>query len=91
MTNVDFPYWLGVRDETKTFITGMLAVLGWFSLGPLVWAWKRHTPFMKKLGLARYGVVSFLYLCMSGVIVKILLRLIFHIKYIWVWPNVFNI
>jgi hypothetical protein len=91
MTNVDFPYWLGVRDADKTFLTGMAAVVGWFSLAPLIWLWKRKTPFMKKLGLARYGLVSFLYLCMSGVIVKIILRLTLHIKYIWVWPNIFNI
>ena len=46
---------------------------------------------MKKLGLARYGVVSFLYLCMAGVVVKIILRLTLAVKYVWVWPNVFNI
>jgi hypothetical protein len=91
MTNVDMPYFLGVRDESTTFLTGMIAVLGWFSLGPIIWAWRRNTPFMKKLGLARYSVVSFLYLCMGGVLVKIVLRLTLHIKYIWVWPNIFNI
>jgi hypothetical protein len=91
MTNVDLPYWLGVRDEKLTFITGMLAVLGWFSLGPAGWVLGRTRPFMRKLGLARYAVVSFLYLCMGGTVMKILLRQIFHIKYIWVWPNVFNI
>jgi hypothetical protein len=91
MTNVDLPYFLGVRDEKLTMLTGMAAVVGWFSLGPLVWVWKRNTPFMKKLGGARYGVVAFLYLCMTGVVVKIILRLALHIKYVWVVPNVFNI
>ncbi len=91
MTNLDFPYWLGVRDETLTFFVGMAAVGAWFALGPLVWLWKKNTPGMRKLGLARYSIVSFLFLCMGGTVVKILLRLVAGIKYVWVWPNVFNI
>ena len=39
----------------------------------------------------RYFVVAFLYLCMGGTVVKIFLRHLFAVKYIWVWPNVLNI
>ena len=46
---------------------------------------------MRKLGLTRYLIVSFLFLSMGGTVMKIILRLVFGIKYIWVWPNVFNI
>jgi hypothetical protein len=91
MTNRDLPYLLGVRDETMTFITGLVCVVGWFSLAPLVWIWKRNTPFMRKLGAVRYYIVAFLYLCMGGTLVKILLRLLFSVKYVWVWPNIWNI
>ena len=38
-----------------------------------------------------HGIVSFLFLCMGGTVVKIMLRLVLAVKYIWVWPNVFNI
>jgi hypothetical protein len=46
---------------------------------------------MRKLGAVRYFVVSFLFLCMGGTVVKILLRHLLSVKYIWVWPNVLNI
>ncbi|MBI3183429.1 MAG: cytochrome C [Myxococcales bacterium] len=91
MTNRDLPYLLGARGEAATFLIGMAAVGGWFAVGPLVWVWKRKKPFMQKLGLTRYTIVSFLYLCMLGTVVKIVLRLVFGVKYVWVWPNVFNI
>jgi hypothetical protein len=91
MTNQDLPYLLGVRDETLTFLTGLVATAGWFALGPLFWIWKKDHPQMRKLGLVRYGIVSFLFLCMGGTVVKIILRLVFAVKYVWVWPNVFNI
>jgi hypothetical protein len=89
--NIDLPYLLGARDGTTTFLVGMVAVGAWFALAPLFWLWKRNNPFMKRLGLVRYGIVSFLYLCMGGTVVKIILRLVFSVKYVWVWPNVFNI
>jgi len=91
MTNRDLPYLLGVRDETLTFIVGAVAVFAWFSLAPIFYVWKRDRPMMRKLGAVRYFVVAFLYLCMGGTVVKILLRHLFAVKYIWVWPNVLNI
>jgi hypothetical protein len=91
MTNRDLPYMLGVRDETLTFIVGAVAVIAWFSLAPLLYLWKRDHPMMRKLGAVRYFVVAFLYLCMGGTVVKILLRHLLAVKYIWVWPNVLNI
>ena len=91
MGNVDLPYLLGVRDPTMTFLTGMVLVGAWFGLGPLFYFLKRDHPVMRRLGLVRYGLVSFLYLCMGGTVVKIVLRLTLHVKYVWVWPNVFNI
>ena len=46
---------------------------------------------MKQLGLARYAIVAFLFQCMSGVVVKIILRLTLSVKYVWVWKNIWNI
>jgi hypothetical protein len=87
----DWPALLGVRDERLAFVTGLVTIAGWFALGPLFWLWKRKHPAMVRLGLTRYAIVSFLYLCMGGTVVKIALRLLFSVKYVWVWPGVFNI
>ena len=38
-----------------------------------------------------YGVVATLFMIMSGVLVKMVLRLAFNIKYILVIPNILNI
>jgi len=62
-----------------------------FGLAPLFGLWKKGHPQMRRLGLARYFIVSFLFLCMGGTVAKIVLRLVFNVKYVWVWPNVFNI
>src|SRR6202158_5235446 len=77
MTNRDFPYMLGVRDETLTFWVGAVLIFAWFGLAPLFWIWKRNHPQMRRLGAARYFIVSFLFLCMGGTAVKILLRPLF--------------
>ena len=72
---------------------GLTAFLAYFVvfLGSVLYLWKRNNPQMRKLGGVRYFVVAFLYLCMGGTVVKILLRHLFSVKYIWVWPNVLNI
>jgi len=56
-----------------------------------VWQWKKDTPFLRQLGMLRYGLVATLFMIMSGVLVKMALRLTFNIKYILVIPNILNI
>lgn len=92
MTNVDWPYFLGVRDEGLSWLVGAATVLGWFAIPPTLFylRFKDH-PQMRRLGFTRYAIVAFLFLCMGGTVAKILLRLTLSIKYVWVWPNVFNI
>ncbi|MBI4428041.1 MAG: cytochrome C [Ignavibacteriales bacterium] len=101
LTNVDFsemwPFNIATRMpdgslNPAAFIFGAVCVFGFYSLGPLYWLRKRNTDFMKKLGLVRYAIVSFLFLTMMGLLVKILLRLIptflgmNPVKYVWVTP-----
>jgi len=94
LTNVDFTeFFFGVPtrlvDDSLNplaMLIGSLAVLGWFSLGILFYFWKRTTDVIKKLGPLRYSVTAFLFLGMAAVPVKILLRLLFNIKYILVTP-----
>lgn len=99
LTNVDLSEMLGIPTHLPdnslnpvAFIFGAVCVLGYFSIGPIYWIRKRKTELMVKLGLLRYGIVSFLLLTMGGVVIKIILRhgpTIFGlnpIKYVWVTP-----
>ena len=71
---------------------GAILVLGWLVGVPgVVWQLKKHTPFMRQLGMMRYGIVATLFMIMAGVLVKMVLRLSLNIKYILVIPNILNI
>jgi len=92
MNNRDLPYLLGVRDPGWSFAVGLGAVVAWFAVPPsLFWRRYRRHPELQRLGLARYAIVAFLFLCMGGLVVKIALRLLFSVQYVWVWPNVLNV
>lgn len=99
LTNVDLSEYFGIStrlpDNTLNpiaMIFGAVIVIGYFTLGPLYWIWKRNTELMQKLGLVRYAIISFLLLSMGGVLVKIILRLaptalgMNPVKYVWVTP-----
>ncbi len=99
LTNVDFSEMFGIPtrlpDNTinpAAFIFGAIMVIGFYLIGPAYWIWKRNTDLMKKLGLLRYGIISFLLLSMGGVVIKIILRLaptalgLNPVKYVWVTP-----
>jgi hypothetical protein len=71
---------------------GLACVGGWLVGVPLaVWFWKRRAPFMQQLGPVRYAIVASLFMMMSGVVVKMALRLLFNIKYVLVIPNILNV
>jgi uncharacterized membrane protein len=92
LTNIDLPYFLGIRSPTVALAFGLACLGGWLVGIPVaVWLWKRHTPFLRELGLVRYGIVASLFMMMAGVVVKIALRLAFNIKYVLVIPNVLNV
>jgi len=94
LTNVDFSeFFFGVStrrvDDSlnpTAMLIGSATVLIWFSLGAVFYVWKKNTDFMKKLGVLRYSIVSFLFLTMMSLPVKIILRIALNIKYILVTP-----
>lgn len=86
ITNVNLPEALGIDSPAGRFAVGAVFVLGWYSLGIPFYLAFRKRPFMQKLGWFRYGVVAFLMLGMLAVPIKILLRHMFNIKYVWVTP-----
>src|SRR5881296_1914811 len=57
LTNIDLPYFVGIRSEMGAMLLGAVLVLGWLVAIPgAVWQWKRDHPFFKSLGMVRYGV-----------------------------------
>lgn len=87
MTNIDLHEFLGIRSKLGAGIFGMILVGGYFALIPIIWYWKREKwPMLQTLGSLRYSVTAFLFLSMMGLVIKIILRLAFNIKYVWVTP-----
>ncbi|MDP6681995.1 MAG: hypothetical protein QF876_03255 [Desulfobacterales bacterium] len=88
--NVDLSQIFGI--DARSFagsVIGGLVTLGYFAVGiiiPYIYSQKRGGKFLKELGPIRYLIVAGLLLIMIGLPIKIFLRLIFHIKYIWVTP-----
>jgi hypothetical protein len=89
LTNVDLPYLLGVRDKWTATIVGALLVLGFFVAGFAgFYALCRRVKgddfqdFMARWGWPRFFLTGFLLVNMGGVVVKMLLRHLFNIKYI---------
>ena len=87
LTNVNLSYLFGIRNEQPAGIFGMCVVVGYFALGPIYYFLKKGTSkFLQELGLVRYIVVSFLFLTMMALPIKMILRWSLNIKYIWVTP-----
>lgn len=96
-TNIDMTQFIGIDSGSLAGnIIGFFVVTGYFIVGMTVpYIILRKYPTVVKLGIIRYSVVAFLFVGMMGLPIKIFLRLVFHLKYIWVcgWKgiNFFNI
>jgi hypothetical protein len=91
LTNVDLPYLLGVRDETTALIVGAVFVIGFFVVGTVAFRmfckWVKGDEwdsFIARWGETRFHITSFLFLNMVAVVIKMLMRHLFNIKYIMV-------
>ncbi|MEX0602811.1 MAG: cytochrome C, partial [Bacteroidota bacterium] len=80
LTNMDFSEYFGIATKLPdnsinpfAMIFGAIWVVGFYSVGGIYWYLKRNTDVMKKLGIERYSLVSFLFLSMVGVVIKIFL------------------
>ncbi|MCZ6678779.1 MAG: cytochrome C [Candidatus Poribacteria bacterium] len=87
LTNINLTYLLGIRnDQTATFV-GFIFVAGYYALGPICYLWKIKTSkFLQELGLVRYIIISFLFLTMFSLPIKMALRWGANVKYVWVTP-----
>jgi hypothetical protein len=93
LTNVDWSELFGVPthrvDDSlnpAAMAIGTVTILAWFSLGFIFYFWKRKSDVLRKLGPLRYSIVAGLFLIMTALPVKIILRLTLNIKYILVTP-----
>ncbi|HEX9051989.1 MAG TPA: hypothetical protein VF841_15775 [Anaeromyxobacter sp.] len=94
VANVDLFGALERRSAAAGAVAGGLALGAYFVVPPLVVrAWlRRHRPdAIARLAGWRYAIVAFLLLCMTLLPVKMVLRWLFHVKYVWVLPGVFNV
>ncbi len=70
-------------------VVGGLAVLGYFGammVAPYLWLKKKKAYILEDLGLVRYGITAFLFASMMGLVFKVLLRIVFNVKYVLVTP-----
>ncbi len=87
LTNVNLSEFIGIQDAMTANFFGFAVVAGYFALGPIFYFWKsKSNKFLQELGLVRYVIVSFLFLCMMALPIKMILRLALNIKYVWVSP-----
>jgi hypothetical protein len=94
LTNVDFTeFFFGVPtrlvDDSlnpAAMAIGSATIIAWFGLAPAYYIWKKNSEIIRKLGPLRYSIVSFLFLTMMALPVKIILRIGLNIKYILVTP-----
>ena len=90
MTAVNLPYLLGVRNPTLDFLVGGALVIGFFAVGTALMYWwvvrLKGRDFMRRWGGVRFGITAFLFLNMWGVVIKMLMRHLASIKYVWTTP-----
>ena len=85
LVNVDLPYALGVRTYNMAMLVGGMIVSGYFALGTAAYFFMERKA-IKSVGFLRMFIKIQLYLIMLGMVIKIVLRIGFNIKYILVTP-----
>ncbi len=83
---VNLTDYLGVQSPGAAMFLGGVLMTAYYGLGVAFWYWKRGTETMRRLGAIRFAIVAFLFLTMLGLPIKMLLRLAFSVKYVWVTP-----
>ena len=83
LTNVNLSKLCGISNDTTAIFFGFAVIAGYYALGPIFYFWKRKSSrFLQELGLVRYVIVSFLFLTMIALPIKMILRLALNVKYI---------
>ena len=85
LVNVDLPYALGVRTYNMAMLVGGAIVSAYFAIGTAAYFFVERKA-IKSVGFLRMFIKVQLYLIMIGIVIKIVLRIGFNIKYILVTP-----
>ena len=89
-TNYDLTQFIGIDSKSLLgSVIGGGVITVYFFLGmviPFLFLKVTGNRTLEKLGIIRYSLVAFLFLSMMGLPVKVFLKLVFHLKYIWVTP-----
>jgi len=89
-TNIDLSVFFGV--DSLSFMGSVIGggvILIYYVLGiavPYAIMKQKKMEVIDKLGIERYVTVAFLFWSMMGLPIKVFLRLVFHLKYVWVTP-----
>lgn len=89
-TNYDLTQFIGI--DSKSWLGSIIGggvISIYFFLGmvvPYLYMKMKNSPMLEKLGIIRYSIVAFLFWSMLGLPIKMVLKLVFHLKYIWVTP-----
>ena len=97
LTNVNLSEYIWVRglrtglptNPIVREIFGILLVLAYVFVLPVVLARRTFHTYYAKLGAARYYVAIFLFLMMMSLPLKMLARWIFNLKYVVAIPEIF--
>lgn len=92
ITNVDLSDKFGIQSPAAAMVFGAVSVLGFIVGIPAIY-WKvraNKSEVLQKLGAVRYWITAALFMMMMGTCVKVLLRLVFNVKYVFAspWINV---
>lgn len=85
LVSVNLPYAFGIRSYDLANLFGAVVVLGYFAVGTGVYMFMERKA-IKNVGIIRMLLKINLALIMFAIVIKIVLRLGFNIKYIWVTP-----
>jgi len=92
ITNVDWPQIFGLTGTPAAIFGAVSVVIFLFGLPAAFWKVRyKKSPTLQKLGAVRYWIVAFFVMSTAGVVVKMVMRLAFNVKYIMVGPMGFNI
>jgi hypothetical protein len=93
LTNVDLSELFGIHTRhadnslnPAAIIFGIVVIAAYYSTAGLYWMKKKNSEIMKKLGFMKYNIVAFLFLTMTALPIKMVLRIALNIKYILVTP-----
>ena len=87
--NRDLPDLFGITSNWAKSIFGAAVVGGFFVVGGLAVhaLFRRYNPKnYKRMSLLQYSILMVFFITMIGLPIKMLLRLAFHIKYVWITP-----